>query len=131
VADVNNFTCIPDSVSFRPRGSPKPVIPAQTAVVDEPPGENLARQVRPHQSAVLWDREGKRTARYLLIRCMGMAGKGWGRCSCPASARKSSLVSEGDPDRPLITGLVYNAEQMPSYQLPDEKTKTTSRPIPA
>ena len=31
---------------------------------------------------------------------------------------------EGDPDRPLITGLVYNADQMPAYTLPDEKTKT-------
>jgi type VI secretion system secreted protein VgrG len=31
---------------------------------------------------------------------------------------------EGDPDRPLITGVVYNAEQMPPYKLPDEKTKS-------
>ena len=28
---------------------------------------------------------------------------------------------EGDPDRPLITGRVYNAEQMPPYGLPDQK----------
>ncbi len=31
---------------------------------------------------------------------------------------------EGDPDRPLITGVVYNAEQMPPYELPAEKTKS-------
>jgi type VI secretion system secreted protein VgrG len=31
---------------------------------------------------------------------------------------------EGDPDRPLITGLVYNADQMPPYPLPQEKTKS-------
>jgi type VI secretion system secreted protein VgrG len=31
---------------------------------------------------------------------------------------------EGDPDRPLITGCVYNGEQMPHYKLPDEKSKT-------
>jgi type VI secretion system secreted protein VgrG len=31
---------------------------------------------------------------------------------------------EGDPDRPLITGVVYNDEQMPPYTLPDEKTKS-------
>jgi type VI secretion system secreted protein VgrG len=32
---------------------------------------------------------------------------------------------EGDPDQPIITGRVYNAEQMPPYALPDEKTKST------
>jgi type VI secretion system secreted protein VgrG len=31
---------------------------------------------------------------------------------------------EGDPDRPLVTGLVYNDEQMPHYTLPAEKTKS-------
>jgi type VI secretion system secreted protein VgrG len=31
---------------------------------------------------------------------------------------------EGDPDWPLVTGVVYNAEQMPAYTLPDEKTKS-------
>ena len=31
---------------------------------------------------------------------------------------------EGDPDRPIITGQLYNADQMPHYALPDEKTKT-------
>src|SRR5260370_24400219 len=32
---------------------------------------------------------------------------------------------EGNPDRPIITGRVYNAEQMPPYTLPDEQTKST------
>ena len=32
---------------------------------------------------------------------------------------------EGDPDRPIITGRVYNAEQMPPYELPGEQTKST------
>jgi type VI secretion system secreted protein VgrG len=32
---------------------------------------------------------------------------------------------EGDPDRPIITGRVYNAESPPPYALPDEKTKST------
>ena len=34
---------------------------------------------------------------------------------------------EGDPDRPLITGSVYNADQMPPYALPGEKTKSTMK----
>jgi type VI secretion system secreted protein VgrG len=30
--------------------------------------------------------------------------------------------SEGDPDQPLVIGTVYNAEKMPPYSLPSEKT---------
>jgi type VI secretion system secreted protein VgrG len=31
---------------------------------------------------------------------------------------------EGDPDRPIITGRVYNAEQMPPYELPGNQTQS-------
>src|SRR5690606_41348622 len=33
--------------------------------------------------------------------------------------------SEGNPDRPLVTGCVYNGKSAPPYTLPDEKTKST------
>ena len=32
---------------------------------------------------------------------------------------------EGDPDRPIITGRVYNGDNKPPYELPHEKTKST------
>ena len=31
---------------------------------------------------------------------------------------------DGDPDRPLITGRVYNADQMPPWDLPANKTQS-------
>src|SRR5258705_4720741 len=34
---------------------------------------------------------------------------------------------EGDPDQPIIVGCVYNAEMMPPYELPNEKTKSTTK----
>jgi type VI secretion system secreted protein VgrG len=34
---------------------------------------------------------------------------------------------EGDPDRPIITGRVYHARNMPPYPLPDQKTITGIR----
>ena len=31
---------------------------------------------------------------------------------------------EGDPDRPIITGRVYNNDNMPPYDLPSQKTQS-------
>jgi type VI secretion system secreted protein VgrG len=126
----NTFTCIPDSVTFRPaRTTPKPVIHgSQTAVVVGPAGEEIwpdkygRVKVQFH-----WDREGKRDDKSSCwIRCaQTSAGKGWGSMFIPRVGQEV-VVSylEGDPDLPLVTGLVYNADQMPAYSLPDEKSKS-------
>ena len=54
------------------------------------------------------------------------AGKGWGAINIPRVGQEV-VVSflEGDPDRPLITGRVYNAEQTTPYALPQYGTRTT------
>lgn len=51
------------------------------------------------------------------------AGKNWGSVSYPRVGQEV-VVSfiEGDPDRPLIVGNVYNAVNMPPYELPKDKT---------
>ena len=126
----NNFMAIPDSVSYRPpRLTPKPMVHGtQTAVVVGPKGEEIYTdkygriKVQFH-----WDREGKKDEKSSCwIRCSQIsAGKQWGVMSIPRIGQEV-VVSylEGDPDRPLVTGVVYNAEQMPAYTLPDEKTKS-------
>ncbi len=126
----NNFTCIPDSVTFRPaRISPKPtIVGSQTAVVVGPSGEEIwPDKYGRVKVQFYWDREGKRDDKTTcFIRCaQSSAGKGWGSMFIPRIGQEV-VVSylEGDPDRPLITGVVYNAEQMPPYTLPDEKTKS-------
>src|SRR5690606_40039924 len=53
------------------------------------------------------------------------AGKGWGMINIPRIRQTCALpILEGDPDRPIITGRVYNAEQVPPYELPANQTQS-------
>jgi type VI secretion system secreted protein VgrG len=56
----------------------------------------------------------------------GWAGKGWGMMFVPRVGMEV-VVSflEGDPDRPLVTGCVYNSDSMPPYKLPANQTRST------
>ncbi len=124
----NTFTCIPDSVTFRPaRITPKPIVNGvQTAIVTGPPGEEIyvdkygRVKVQFH-----WDREGKKDDNTSCwLRCAQVhAGRGYGAIDIPRM-EDEVIVSflEGDPDRPIITGRVYHAENMPPYGLPGAKT---------
>jgi type VI secretion system secreted protein VgrG len=53
------------------------------------------------------------------------AGKNWGFVTIPRIGQEVVVdFLEGDPDRPLITGRVYNDEQMPPYTLPGNQTQS-------
>jgi type VI secretion system secreted protein VgrG len=126
----NSFTCIPADVTFRPeRRTAKPAIHgSQTAIVVGPRGAEIwPDQHGRVQVQFYWDRRNKRTGdNCCWVRCaQTMAGKGWGSMFIPRVGQEV-VVSflEGDPDRPLVTGLVYNADQTPAYPLPEEKTKS-------
>ena len=123
----NSFTCIPDSVVFRPaRTSPRPRIHGvQPAVVTGPGGEEIYPDKYGRVKVqFFWDREGKRDDKSSCwIRVsQDYAGKAWGSVTIPRIGQEV-LVSflEGDPDRPIITGRVYNADQTPPYPLPSKK----------
>jgi type VI secretion system secreted protein VgrG len=75
-----------------------------------------------------WDRlgqEDEKSSCWVRV-AQGWAGKGWGAMSVPRIGMEV-VVSflEGDPDRPLVTGCVYNSDAMPPYDLPAEQTKST------
>jgi type VI secretion system secreted protein VgrG len=53
------------------------------------------------------------------------AGKNYGFIALPRNGQEVIVdFLEGDPDQPIITGRVYNAEQMPPWALPDNKTRS-------
>jgi type VI secretion system secreted protein VgrG len=126
----NQFTAIPRELQFRTaRVTHQPVLASiQTAVVTGPPGEEIyTDQYGRVKVQFHWDREGKYDQNTSCwIRCQqSIAGNRWGFMAIPRIGQEVIVqFVEGDLDRPLITGCVYNAEQMPHYELPAEKTKT-------
>jgi type VI secretion system secreted protein VgrG len=127
----NHFVCIPASVPYRPlRITPKPFVQGpQPALVVGKSGEEI--WVDKYGRVIVqfyWDRLGEKNENSSCwIRVsQPWAGGNWGAMWIPRIGQEV-LVSflEGDPDRPIITGRVYNADQMPPYTLPDYQTRST------
>ena len=74
-----------------------------------------------------WDRHGKNdeTSSCRVRVAQVWAGQEWGAIHIPRIGQEV-IVSflEGDPDRPIITGRVYNGENKPPYKLPDNATQS-------
>lgn len=127
----NRFTCMPADVLFRPpRRTPRPRVHGiQTAIVTGPSGEEIHTDVHGRIKVQFhWDRLGARDDHSSCwIRVMQpWGGSGWGFVFIPRMGMEVVVTFvDGDPDRPLVTGSVYNGDNPPPYTLPDEKTKST------
>lgn len=132
---ASTFACFPDGVRFRPpRSTPKPVIGGtQTAVVVGPKGEELFTDKYGRVKVQFhWDREGKndeKSSCWLRVAQL-LAGRRWGASFWPRIGQEVVVAfEEGDPDQPIVVGVVYNADQMPPYlgQGPDPKHKNDNK----
>jgi type VI secretion system secreted protein VgrG len=128
----NTFTCIPAKVTFRPpRRTPKSIVQGpQTAVVVGPKGEEIYTDKYGRiKVQFFWDRYGKKdenSSCWMRV-AQVWAGKRWGASFWPRIGQEVVVdFLEGDPDRPLIVGSVYNADQMPPYQGDGPDTKHPS-----
>jgi type VI secretion system secreted protein VgrG len=125
-----SFLAMPSGQQFRPqRQTPKPFVQGpQTAVVVGPAGEEIYTDKYGRVKVQFhWDRRGKKDDKSSCwIRVSHpWAGKNWGGISNPRIGQEVIVdFLEGDPDQPIITGRVYNAEQMPPYDLPANQTQS-------
>lgn len=116
-----SFTAIDARTPYRtPRTTAKPVVQGpQTAIVTGKSGNEIDADEHGRVTVQFhWDREGKSDEKSSCrVRvAQQWAGKGWGYLFTPRIGQEVIVeFLEGDPDRPLITGRVYNGENKPPY----------------
>jgi len=124
------YKALPSTTAFRPaQKTPKPhIYGTQTAKVTGKQGEEIYTEeygrikVKFH-----WDpseKEDDTTSCWIRVATL-WSGQKWGTLFTPRIGHEV-VVSfiDGDPDKPLVIGSVYNGENKPPY-LPDEPTKST------
>ena len=129
----NSFEAIPSRVPLTPhRQTKRPRIEGtQVAIVAGPAGE----EIHPDQYGRIklwfpWDRKAKKdgTDTCWVRVAQNWAGSTWGGQIIPRIGMEVVVAYvDGDPDRPLVTGVVPNARQTVPYELPANKTKSVFR----
>ncbi|ALG72371.1 hypothetical protein VY88_32010 [Azospirillum thiophilum] len=127
---ANSFRALPAKAVVRPaRLTPKPSVRGiQTAFVVGPAGEEIYTDkfgrimVQFH-----WDRRGRsdeKSSCWIRV-AQSWAGHQWGMQTVPRIGMEVLVdFVDGDPDRPLVIGVVNNADTLPTYTLPEHKTRS-------
>ncbi|WP_256254187.1 type VI secretion system Vgr family protein, partial [Burkholderia ubonensis] len=125
-----SFVVQPSTTVFRPpRTVPRPRTRGpQTAVVTGPQGQEIwTDQYGRVKLKFHWDRSPVRdqnSSCWVRV-SYAWAGNGFGGIHIPRVGAEVIVDFEnGDPDRPIVTGQVYNALHMPPWALPDNATQS-------
>ncbi|WP_275629648.1 type VI secretion system Vgr family protein [Pseudomonas sp. 273] len=127
---TNEFTCIRRKIPYRPTlSAERPRISGpQTAIVVGPPGEEIFTDSLGRVKLQFhWDRYGQRDDKsscWVRV-AQAWASGGFGSIQIPRVGDEV-VVSflDGNPDRPLVTGSLYNSQNMPPWSLPENKTQS-------
>lgn len=128
----NSFTCLRRKIHWRPpqgfNSETVKVLGTDTAIVVGPSGEEIHTdkygriKIQFH-----WDRKGKLDEKSSAwVRVMTpWADKNFGMISLPRIGTEVVVTFlQGNPDRPLVIGQVYNERHMPPWDLPANKTQS-------
>ena len=121
---------LPAAEAYQPvpaRTKPR-VSGVQTAVVTGPPGEEIYTDATGRVKVQFhWDREGRGdgySSCWLRV-AQAWAGNGWGSWRVPRVGQEVLVqFMDGDPDRPLVTGALYNGRNRPSQALPELQARS-------
>jgi len=127
---TNTFTCVRKKILFRPQMDlPKPGIPGpQTAIIVGPPGEEIyTDQMGRVKVQFHWDRYGQfndHSSCWVRV-AQSAASGGFGSIQIPRVGDEVVVVFlDGNPDRPLVMGSLYNSQNTPPWALPANKTQS-------
>ena len=130
---TNSFEAFPAATPFRP-----PVLTArpravgcETALVVGPSGEEIWTDKYGRIKVQFpWDRDGvkdDKSSTWMRV-AQSVAGKGFGALFLPRVGQEVVITYlNGDPERPLVTGCVYNGENATPAELPANQTQTIMR----
>lgn len=138
------FSAAPSSRPFRPRRiTPKPRVSGpQTAIVVSKPNGSSTEEIRTDEfgrvkvlfhwyrppateEEVREEQENDEDTSCWVRVSQVWAGSNWGAMHIPRIGQEVIVdFLEGDPDRPIITGRVYNAHNKPPYTLPANQTQS-------
>ncbi|GAO98014.1 phage-related baseplate assembly protein [Caedimonas varicaedens] len=126
----NAFQAFPSTTPFRPPSrTRKPrIYSTQTARVTGPENEEIWTDKYGRIKVIFhWDRlspADQESSCWVRV-AEGWAGNNWGILFTPRIGMEVVVTFiEGNPDRPLVIGSVYNSDNMPPY-LPEQPTKST------
>ncbi|HEY1028016.1 MAG TPA: type VI secretion system tip protein TssI/VgrG [Pseudomonas sp.] len=125
----NCFEAIPRTTAYRPRrDTPKPRMHTQVAQVVGKAGEEIwTDQYGRIKIQFPWDRDGNsdESSSCWVRVVLPWSGKGFGMQFIPRIGQEVIVTFiDGDPDRPLVTGCVYNGDNTLPYGLPDNQTQS-------
>jgi type VI secretion system secreted protein VgrG len=125
----NSFECIPSDTPWRPRrATPWPAGTVQTAVVVGPSGEEIYTDEYGRVKVQFhWDRYGKnneQSSGWIRV-AQSLAGPQFGAQFLPRVGMEVVVSHlDDDPNRPLVTGVVYNGQNKPPFALPGKAAQS-------